>query len=272
MAPPPRVFRFLPPCAARGETHGGDQSAPRERRLESAIRREQTATGSAVLGSVLFHLLVFALWPAVTIPAPALRAPEDAPPLMHVIRVREPEPAEPDPAPEPAAARPVPAPGAPAVTLADAVRLAPGLDLAPAVQRALREPRRPPMPGVRRTSADVVVHPVALSILTNWRPAVPARGVETTVRVHTDAAGRATGLVELVPQTPSHRLDAEIAARVLELEFQPAVRGGQPVAAWAEITLVICGHGVTATSPASPTGRADPCADTARTVPGKAGG
>jgi len=133
-------------------------------------------------------------------------------------------------------------------------------------------PPRPPVPGVRMTSDDVFVRPVALSILTNWRPDVPAGGVETTVRVQTDAAGRATGLVELVPRTPSHRLDAEIAARVRELEFQPAIRGGQPVAAWAEITLVICHHGVTATSPASPSGRAAPCAGSAAVVSGRSGG
>lgn len=274
MAPPPRVFRFLPPCAAGWERGGADGSAPRKRRRDSTARRERTATGSAVLASVLFHLLVFALWPAVTIPVPDPRAMDEALPLLHLIHVREPEVREPDPPPVvPAAARPVVAPGLPAVTLGDAVRLSPGLDLAAAAPvTPVVVARRPPVPGGKTTPGDVFVRPVALSILTNWRPDVPAGGVETTIRVHTDATGRATGLVELVPRTPSHRLDAEIAARVRALEFQPALEGGQPVAAWAEITLVICPGGVTATSPASPSGIANPCAARVRADAVKADG
>lgn len=271
MAPPPRVFRFLPACAV-GEAGGTHASAPRERRHESAARRERAATAGAVIVSVLFHVLVVVLWPAVTIPVAAPYASVDAQPPVQVVRVRAPDAPEPVPAPVAASARPVLSPELPAVTLAVPGPAPRGAVVAVADAAAPAILVRPVAPVASVSDGDVFVRPVALSILTNWRPDVPRDGVETTIRVHTDAAGRATGLVELVPHTPSHRLDAEIAARVRELKFQPALRDGEPVAGWAEITLVMCPHGVTATSPASPSGLASPCADRARVASTKTGG
>ena len=75
-----------------------------------------------------------------------------------------------------------------------------------------------------------------------------------------------------MPHTPGLGLNREIAARVRQLTFQPALSDGEPVAAWAEITLVICPDGVTATSPASPSGVPNPCAARVGVAVGGAGG
>jgi len=259
MAPPPRVFRLLP-----GYKRGGP-SAPSERRSDRYARRDRTASAGAVLVSVAFHALVLVLWPALTIATGDLFDPDSLRPAeapVQVVRLRAHEP-DATPAPALASALPVLSLDLPAVTLVDApTPRAPNLSVASATTPDWKLPPRPVEAGASTASADanVFVRPVALSILTNWRPRVPSDGVEVTVRVHTDATGRATGLVELVPHTPGLGLNREIAARVRQLTFQPALSDGEPVAAWAEITLVICPDGVTATSPASPSGVPNPCA------------
>ncbi|MGH7539372.1 MAG: hypothetical protein ACRELC_00060 [Gemmatimonadota bacterium] len=108
-------------------------------------------------------------------------------------------------------------------------------------------------PAATADAGDGYVRAVARSILPNWKPPLSLHGVEITVRVHTDAAGHATGLVELVPPTPHADTNRQITYRVRELAYWPARRNGEPVADWAEITFVFCHTGVTATSPASPT-------------------
>ncbi len=270
MAPPPRVFRLAPGGAATGNVDRlGAPSAP-ERRCVEYGRRERTAWAGATILSVLVHTLVVLLWPAMSITVGGVRDPDErrhARPPLQAIDVRVPD----SPA-APASARPVLAVEVPDVRpKVTATPSGPNLTLAAAAPARWSVPPRPapvePAPG--SDEGNVYVRPVALSILTNWRPRVSARGVETTVRVHTDAAGRATGLVELVPPTPSPRLNEEIASRVRQLTFHPAFQDGTPVAAWAEITLVICPHGVTATSPASPSGLADACADSVRVAAGE---
>lgn len=270
MAPPPRVFRLLPGAAA--SCLAGN---PPERRCVRYARRDRTAIAGAILVSVLLHALVVAFRPAVTISVTRRLDSVEARPFMEVIRVREADAREPAPAPVATAARPVLTPDIPAVNLPDAHPAPRGLDLELAAA-ATPDARLVLRPGVPVPAAsgdgDLYVRPVALSILTNWRPRVPSDGVETTIRVHTDAAGHATGLVELVPRTPSRLLNEEIVARVRQLTFQPALRDGEPIAAWAEITLIICHDGVTATSPASPSGLESPCADDVRVTPAKTGG
>ena len=259
MAPPRRVFRLLPGCAARAVVEEESPPVPPERRSDRWARRDRTTTSSAILVSVLFHVVLVVVGPALTLPTIGFFDPDRVlrpPAPVQVVRIREPEAPEPTPMPAETPGRPVLSIDLPAVTVADPgpPLRGPAFDPAPEVRPDLIMPPRPSAP-----TADVFVRPVALSILTNWRPEVPSPGIETTVRVHTDATGRATGLVELVPLTPNHRLNAEIAHRVRELEFQPATSGGQPIAGWAEITLVICPGAVTATSPASPSGLPNPC-------------
>lgn len=261
MAPPPRIFRLLP--GTGGSATGGDPRGPRPaRRCDRYAERDRIASASAAVGSVLLHALVILLWPAVTISAGAPFDPDAAfraaPRPVQVVRVREPQARDPTPLAAETRGRPRVSLDLPAVTRSDPGPPPSGPALEPAA--AVRPDVVIARPRASSPPADVFVRPVALSILTNWKPVVPSAGIETTVRVHTDATGRATGLVELVPLTSSHRLDAEIIDRVRQLEFQPATSGGRPTAAWAEITLVICPDGVTATSPASPSGLPDPCA------------
>lgn len=257
MTPASRVFRLL---GGYGPAGGGG-SAPPERRRDRIARHRSTAA-VAILVSVSLHALVVLLWPAITLPRDSLLASADhlrleAPARVVRLPARE-------QAPEPTSSLPAVSLDLPAVSPAEAdpTPRRPDLTLAPAAPPSWTVPPGPaaPVPSTASDDGDIFVRPVALSILTNWRPEVSSDGVELTVRVHTDATGRATGLIELVPHGPDPRLNREIADRVRKLNFQPALSDGQPTAAWAEITLVICPGGVTATSPASPSGLPNPCA------------
>lgn len=236
----------------------GDALPTAERRSLCYARRERAAWGAGILVSVLLHALLFLLWPGGPVPAEgtptadALRFSASDDPVR-VIDVREPARREIEVPKRPLLALEMPEIGAD-----ELVRSSPEPAWTPAVR-----PPSPPGFGPRLPATieegDGYVRPIALSILPDWKPPRSLHGVEIIVRVHTSAAGRATGLVELVPPTPDAAWNRQIVSRVRGLEYRPAVRNGQPVAAWAEITFVFCSGGVTATSPASPTGLADPC-------------
>ncbi len=267
LAPPPRVFRLTPASSGTRATAEVPGSSGHELRSVRYARRERGTWANAIVASVLFHALVILLWPAVSIAVEGTRDPGPPPRLVRpiqVIGVRQPSPA-----PDAPSRRPVVPVDVPAVTLVDAapMRRGPELVLAELAPPGWAMPAPRPevaAPAPSSEEGDEYIRPMALSILRDWKPRTQLHGVEITVRVHTSAAGRATGLVELVPPTADPYMNREIASMVRLLRYQPALRGGRPVAAWAEITLIFCHTGVTATSPASASGLADPCAEGSR--------
>lgn len=240
---------------------------PRRRaRSRDPVRRHGAAWWGGLLVSGLVHALLFALWPEATIVLEGAGARDavrafDRPDPIRLLRLAIPademapvegtvrtEEAARDVSARPqgprgrnVAVRQVPASGA-ALDLARASPL-------PA-RRGLALPGRRGASGSSTADEEQFVRPVARFILPNWRAPRSLHGLVVTARVHVDASGDPTGPVELVPPTRHRELDRRIADRVGLLEYQPARRNGEPVAAWAEITFVFCHAGVRATSPA----------------------
>lgn len=96
----------------------------------------------------------------------------------------------------------------------------------------------PPVPGSAGAGPPAFVPPAPRSILPAWDPPEAARGREVTVRVRVDARGRPTRPVEVRPSTGDEDFDRRLVRKVLRMDFEPARRGGEPVAAWAELTFV----------------------------------
>lgn len=220
-------------------------------------RYGRTAWANGMLLSVLAHVVAFLIWPDAVVLLDKFRGSErDAtrhPDAVQLVRLAPP------------VLRTVPeATAVPVVTEVAVRRLAefrPALDLA----RVTPVPAPPgavlPLPGAASSLAEreLYARPVAQTILPNWRVPRSLSGVVVTARVHVDAAGDATGLVELVPPTRNRDVNRQIVHRVRRLEYQPAHRNGEAVPAWAEITFVFCRTSVTATSPA-PENIETPCA------------
>lgn len=80
--------------------------------------------------------------------------------------------------------------------------------------------------------------PVPRSLLPQWDPPKSVRGSRVTVRVEVDRSGRPTGNVVLEPPTPDGSFNRRLKRRMASLEFLPATRNGEPIAAWAEITFL----------------------------------
>lgn len=78
---------------------------------------------------------------------------------------------------------------------------------------------------------------VPRSLFPAWDPPASVRGRTVTVRVHVDSGGRPTGIVELDPPTPDEAFNRKLRERVRRMEFRPARRNGEAVAAWAELTF-----------------------------------
>lgn len=78
---------------------------------------------------------------------------------------------------------------------------------------------------------------VPRSLFPAWDPPASVRGRTVTVRVHVDARGRPTGVVELDPSTPDEAFNRKLRDRVRRMAFRPARKNGEPVAAWAELTF-----------------------------------
>lgn len=64
------------------------------------------------------------------------------------------------------------------------------------------------------------------------------RGREVKVRVFVSAAGTVDS-VRLDPPTPSREYNERLAREALSWKWEPALRGGRKVAAWAEYTIAI---------------------------------
>lgn len=215
-----------------------------------------------MLASALVHLLVFLLLPDATIVLERLGRNEAVPALdavaIRVVRLAAPaEGALPEVSTPPVPAR------RPVVTVREIAGSRPAPDLTRAVplsgRRGVAFPTRTGASGPSDAEAERYVQPVARDILPNWRTSRSLDGLVVTARVHVDAAGDPTGPVELLPLTGNGRLNRDIAYRVRGLEYEPARRNGEPVAAWAEITFVFCHTGVAASSPAPRELPEDPC-------------
>lgn len=91
--------------------------------------------------------------------------------------------------------------------------------------------------GASGGEGDGYVSPSPRSVVPHWDPPGSVRGMEVTVRVFVDATGR-PGLVELDPPTPDEDFNRDIMRQVRAWEYRPALRHGNPVDGWAEITFI----------------------------------
>lgn len=192
--------------------------------------------------SLALHLLAFLLWRGAS-PLPAIDLPghsTDAAPGgggLQAVTARLPEVREIPPPLRPVLA--IDVPDVEITTVSTAIS-GPALSPAPAA----------PLPGVGGGAGkgdgdggsgdgeSDYVSPVPRSVLPHWDPPGSVRGMEVTVRVLVDERGHPTGEVVLEPPTPDRRFNREIEERVRRMEYRPALRGGRPVAGWAEITFI----------------------------------
>jgi hypothetical protein len=215
-----------------------------------------------MLLSVLFHVLVFLFWPGAPVPLMSMGSDADPefrrPDPVHLVRLAAPAERAALETTLPTLTRVWPTVPVRQMALPTTVDLTPVNPLAGRLGLALQLQPEP----------DRYVQPIARDILPDWKPTWSLHDVVVTARVHLDAAGSPTGLVELVPPTQNQRVNRDIVSRVRGLDYQPATRNGESVAAWAEITFVFCGRSVTATSPA-PAGVLEvPCPDDSDAVGG----
>ncbi len=94
-----------------------------------------------------------------------------------------------------------------------------------------------PGPGLGGTGTPTT-SPVPRSIVPEWDPPGQVRGMRVTARVLVSAEGRPLGEVELVPPTPDQTFNRRLVEKVLQMQYIPGRRDGEPVEAWAEITFV----------------------------------
>lgn len=264
------IHLMMSEAGARNAEVGAGGLTIRDPPSRRSALRLRAAWGSGMLVSVLFHTLIFLSWPAEVIQAivdgsntgAAYERPDPAPLVQLPVRA------------QPAASSTTPQTSTPhvvqrvfivAVRQMAAARTA--LDLTPASPR----PRHSGIAlsiaggasgspeGELESADDRYVKPIARDILLDWGPSEPLYDVAVTARAHLDAAGRPTGPVELVPPTENQLVNDQIVSRVRTLAYQPARRGGKPVAAWVEITFVFCGISVKAISPAAPLIPDRPC-------------
>jgi hypothetical protein len=75
------------------------------------------------------------------------------------------------------------------------------------------------------------------SIIPTWDSPQELKGMVVTIRVLVDAGGRPTGEIRVQPRIRNSRFDRELRRRFLSMDYDPAIRGGQAVSDWAEMTL-----------------------------------
>lgn len=228
-----------PPAATR--------SPPARRGLDRNARRFRGPLAAGLAASIALHaLLLFAGRAPHRPPGPsgadAARAGAPAPGgqnAMRAVDVRGRVVQVPPPPP------PLAAPAEPELAEVELTAQEPPVP-------ALRGPETPAPPGAGegdgragagRTAppgrgVPTFVPPAPRTVLPEWDPPPGLRGREVTVRVRVDASGRPTAPVELRPPTGHEGFDRRLARKVLQMEFEPARRGGRPVAAWAELTFV----------------------------------
>ena len=211
----------------------------------ASVRHARTTRATwwaGMLASLAVHILVFILWrgsvPFSPGEQPGLRSPSPTPGggAMQATNARLPASRTIPPPPEP-----VVAVDAPEIEITALEVSLPGPDLNPVGPGA-------PFPGLDGgigrgdggdgTGEDDFVSPMPRSVLPYWDPPSSVRGLEVTVRIHVDALGHPTGEVQLDPPTPDRRFNREIEKRVRQMEYRPALRNGNPVPGWAEITFI----------------------------------
>jgi TonB family protein len=214
----------------------------RRRASERHAREDRSAWWAGMIASLLFHVLLFALWRG-DLPVRPEQTQGARPPslaggggAMQAVNAALPAVREIPPPP-----RPVVAIETPEIEVRDVRASLPGPDLMPAAQIAS-------FPGVgggtgegdggEGDGAEDFVSPMPRSILPHWDPPSSVRGMEVTVRIHVDATGKPTGEVQLDPPTPDRGFNREIEDRVRRMDYRPASRNGSPVAGWAEITFI----------------------------------
>jgi hypothetical protein len=94
-----------------------------------------------------------------------------------------------------------------------------------------------PGPGLGGTGSRTT-SPVPRSIVPEWDPPGDVRGTRVTARVLVSAEGQPLGEVQLVPPTPDQAFNRRLVEKVLQMQYIPGRRDGEPVEAWAEITFV----------------------------------
>lgn len=197
--------------------------------------------------SAVLHAALAALWRAEPPPAPGTAAAADAAPspapvpeeALRAVEVRvrageEERAGRPVAARLPEADRPrvrepvsgglalerVPAPGAPRVSLAAGAATSGG------------------GASGREGEPAEISPPVPRSLLPQWSPPEEVRGTRVTVHVEVGPDGRPTGEVRLEPATESEGFNRRLRESLTALRYRPALRAGEPVTAWAEITFV----------------------------------
>lgn len=263
---------FLSPPSGRSP-EGGEYTL---RSVRDARRARPRLVGG-IAASILIHVLVLALWQGGSFAAEGgfgdrllTMAAADPIEVVQLASVEEPGAAAPAESDASDNARPVPTLDPPELT----VRTVRSSRVAAHLERANGSGRLPAA-GLASlggsgdgegkgdgdgSGGDVYIAPRAKTILRTWKPPGSVIGSEALVRVYTDRSGRSTGVVEFVSATVDEETNREIAARVRSLEYWPASRNGEDVAAWAEISFEFCYDGITAASPASPGfGVGEPC-------------
>lgn len=94
-----------------------------------------------------------------------------------------------------------------------------------------------PGPGLGGTGPRTT-SPVPRSLVPEWDPPGDVRGMRVTARVLVSAEGEPLGEVQLVPPTPDRAFNRRLVEKVLQMQYIPGRRDGEPVEAWAEITFV----------------------------------
>lgn len=213
-------------------------------------RRYQTALRWGLFVSVALHAAAFLLWRSHLVPLPGtvaageragdlvaaagggvMRAIALAPPREIVI------PPRPDPVTqldEPELREESPREDGLTATFAN---------LEGAVAGSRIGPGLPSASGRGDAGADAegrfrVTAPEPRSIIPEWDPPREVRGMEVMVRVQIDPHGRPTGDVELRPRTPNAGFNRRLIEKVLQMDYHPARRHGQPITAWAEMTFI----------------------------------
>jgi hypothetical protein len=221
-----------------------------QRRTEALGRRYRRRAWGGLLASVGVHLLVFVLWragpPAPVSPFAAAgeRAGDIRPAAGGSLKAVTLRPPPPEPTVPSPSALPVPE------VIVDEVELDPELDI-----EEIDEPVPPaPLPGTGGQTADAGVEQgtgagdggTADEGLFRVMPPVPrgmilppsdrprsVRGEEVTVWVFVDALGRVVpDSTHLDPGSGDGRFDARLREQAAQWLFEPARRGGRPVAEW----------------------------------------
>lgn len=204
--------------------------------------RERAVWWGGMLASVLLHALLLFAWVR---PAPEFERaarPGADPDLpaggggLQALRVSMPRRIEIPPPPRPILAVDMPEIEIPEAEIEVSAELLPVGAPAPSAGRgAGTGPGEGE--GAGGGEGEDYVSPVPRSVVPHWDPPGSVRGMEVTVRVFVDARGR-PGLVELDPPTPDEDFNRDIMRQVRAWEYRPALRDGNPVDGWAEITFI----------------------------------